>query len=456
MHIILLSGGSGKRLWPLSHGTRTKVFLKLLTSPDGGKESMIQRVVRQLGDADLLKSALVVSHHTQTEITRNHIGDRIPIISERHRRGTFPAVALATTYFYSKLHADEKDIVCFLPADQYVESSFFDMIKRLPDILDRSGAELSLIGTAPTHPSSQFGYIVPAPESETDYHRIERFVEKPDEQLAKQLIAQKAMWNCGVYAFRLGFLLTILKKANLPVLFDHLLEHMPQSSELSFDREVAERTTNSIMVPYPGTWLDLGSWDSLSARLGSPVTGTGTVSGQAIDTHLVNELDIPIHVIGGHRLIVAAGPDGILVANKQDSHQIKEILTDAENHSQIMYEEKRWGTKKLLDYTAAGQTECRTSRVRIAAGKHTSYHLHQSTAEKLLVLEGDGEIIKDGALIPVSAGQLLEFPPGCRHGLRATTSLTYLEIHIGPHNVSNDHIRLDMDWPGEAVHSPND
>lgn len=139
---------------------------------------MIQRVVRQLGDADLLKSALVVSHHTQTEITRNHIGDRIPIISERHRRGTFPAVALATTYFYSKLHADEKDIVCFLPADQFVESSFFDMIKRLPDILDRSGAELSLIGTAPTHPSSQFGYIVPASESKTDYHRIERFVEK--------------------------------------------------------------------------------------------------------------------------------------------------------------------------------------------------------------------------------------------------------------------------------------
>ncbi|WP_198158048.1 sugar phosphate nucleotidyltransferase [Paenibacillus sp. P22] len=202
MRIILLSGGSGKRLWPLSNDVRSKLFLKLLPGEDGRLESMIQRVCRQLAAAGLAAQAAIVTHRSQAEITRSHVGLGIPIIEESRKRGTYAAVAQACSYLASELKADRDEIVCVLPVDLFVESDFFDLLQRLPQALEQAGADIALVGTAPSHPSSQYGYIVPERKKraargkkeaagdgkELPWFPVERFAEKPDPPTAASLI----------------------------------------------------------------------------------------------------------------------------------------------------------------------------------------------------------------------------------------------------------------------------
>ena len=124
MRIVLLCGGSGKRLWPFSNEIRSKVFLKLLKSKDGVRESMIERICRQLDEVGLLQSTCIVTHHSQVEITRTYVGEDIPIISEPYKRGTYAAVALAVTYLHEKMQVDPNETICILPVDTYVDPIF--------------------------------------------------------------------------------------------------------------------------------------------------------------------------------------------------------------------------------------------------------------------------------------------------------------------------------------------
>ena len=193
MRIILLSGGSGKRLWPLSNEIRSKIFLKLLPTGDGRRESMIQRVCGQLDKAGLLPSTSIVTHKSQMEITQNHVGDQIPILAEPYKRGTFMAVGLAASYFHSKLLVDSDETICVIPVDLFVESEFYHLLCKLPEILAQSGSELALIGTVPNRPFTQYGYIVPQETDGKDYFNVSKFVEKPSKEIAAHLIRRKCV-----------------------------------------------------------------------------------------------------------------------------------------------------------------------------------------------------------------------------------------------------------------------
>ena len=325
LHIVLMSGGSGTRLWPLSSGVRTKVFLKLLTAPDGREESMIQRVCRQLGTAGLLASTHIVTHSSLAELTCAELGENARLIVEPHRRGTLYAVLLATAYLKERAGAAPDDCVCVLPADLFVEQPFYSIVSAWPELLARTQAELGLIGAAPDHPSDQYGYIVPCAASDTGYARIRQFAEKPDPARAVRLIAQHALWNCGVFAYRLDVMLAKFAALSLPTDCASLLAAYPSLPEASFDTEIAEACANAIVVPYDGPWRDLGTWSTLTERIGRQVIGPGSLDERSAGTHLVNELNIPIHVIGCPNLIVAAGAEGILIADKAASHAVRHI-----------------------------------------------------------------------------------------------------------------------------------
>ncbi len=326
LHIVLMSGGTGSRLWPLSSGVRTKAFLQLLASPDGRKESMLQRVYRQLDAAGLLASTHIVTHSSLSAITHSQLGGAARIIEEPYRRGTLHAILLAAAYLKDRVGASLDDDVCVLPVDLFAEDDLFAIVRELPGMLHRSQSALGLIGAAPDHPSEQFGYILSRPDGDSRYARIVRFVEKPPAKEARLLIEQGGMWNCGVFAFRLGAMLEKFAELKLPIDYDELLAGYAELAEASFDREIAERIDSAIVVPYHGQWRDLGTWSTLTERLDRPVTGLGSIDEGSEGTHIVNELDIPIHVIACPNLIVAAGPNGILVADKDASHAVKALL----------------------------------------------------------------------------------------------------------------------------------
>lgn len=160
MQIILLSGGSGKRLWPLSNNTRSKQFIKLLTAPDGSKESMVQRVVRQLREAGIYDSITVATSQAQRDVIINQLGEDIPIVTEPERRDTFPAIALASSHLAYERKCPADEVVIVMPCDPYTEAGYFETIRRMADAVKNNAAELLLMGIKPTYPSAKYGYVV--------------------------------------------------------------------------------------------------------------------------------------------------------------------------------------------------------------------------------------------------------------------------------------------------------
>ncbi|WP_410771442.1 sugar phosphate nucleotidyltransferase [Fontibacillus sp. BL9] len=446
MRIVLLSGGSGKRLWPLSNEVRSKAFLRLLRSPDGGMESMIGRTCRGLKEAGLLHCCCIVTHHTQVEITRHHTGGGIPVLGEPQKRGTFTAIALAAAYFHSVAGADLDETVIVMPVDSFVEPSFFKLLRRLPVALANSGADMALLGTVPRFPSDAFGYIVPkAGKPAGGYYEVGSFIEKPDKAIAEALISQGALWNCGVFACNQRYLLSCMADRGIIPHYSGMLKRYDSLPQESFDREVVEQTSRSVVLPYDGIWNDLGSWDELSRYLESRIIGKGKISEDSSDTHLVNELAIPIHIVGAPGLIVAASTDGILVAGKREASRIKNELEAGS--PQPMFEEKRWGSCSILDISQSHHgRETVISKVRMLPGKQTSYHRHRGVKEVWSISSGSGEYVLDGVVHPVSEGDSIVIPPGTPHGIKAITLLEFIQVETGPLPVKEDIERLSLDW----------
>ncbi len=149
MKLILLSGGSGKRLWPLSNDSRSKQFLKVLKNNNDEMQSMVQRVWGQLKNLGIENDAVIATSKSQVDMINNQLGNDVPIIIEPERRDTFPAIALAASYLYSKEHVDLNEVVGVLPVDPYVENSFFERLLDLEKALSSSNADLGLMGVTP-------------------------------------------------------------------------------------------------------------------------------------------------------------------------------------------------------------------------------------------------------------------------------------------------------------------
>lgn len=453
MHIVLLSGGAGKRLWPLSNELRSKLFIKLLPSPAGGLETMIGRVCRQLESLHLLDSTLIISHQDQANITALHTKGLIPVIGEPFKRGTFTAAALAALYLQSSGMAEDDDTICIAPADVFVGEDFFSSFKRLPEILNDSDADIALLGTRPTHASDQYGYVVPVGiEHKNGYLHVAQFMEKPEIRMAESLLHRGALWNCGVYAFSLSFMLTQIKEAGLPAHYDELVasyEHLP---ERSFDKQVAERTKRAIVLPFQGIWQDIGSWEALSAQLDSNVFGQGTISGQSSNSHIINELSLPIHVIGVPGIIAAASPDGILIANKKNSNDIKDQL--GSQPLQPMYGEATWGSYRVVDrFTTEEDTTVTVLNVSVMPGKNIGLREHRSGHKAWTVLTGSGQVLLDGQIMQVAAGTQFAMTLKGFYSILAETQMIVLETRIsGPEG--EDSVFFDAeDWEKIIEHA---
>jgi len=491
MKLILLSGGSGKRLWPLSNDARSKQFLRVLEGPEGRMESMVERVWRQLGESGVRDSAYIATGQAQEELLRAHVGPEVPLIVEPCRRDTFPAIALSAVYLYSIVGVSLEETVAVLPVDPYVEDEFFRRVGELEAVIRRTGCDMALMGVTPTYPSAKYGYIVPEPDAAQDAavtqgrgeqespgatpsesplwgqmrdaadaaeateteltadngasRRVRRFTEKPDETTAATLIAEGALWNCGVFAFKLGYLIQLLIDRELPIHYDGLREQYERLAKTSFDYEVVEQAAHIEALRYDGYWKDLGTWNTLTEEMKTPLLGEGRTTEDCRNTHVINELGIPIMVLGLSDIVVAASPDGILVADKAASPRIKEALRDDERRP--MYEERRWGHYLVLDQMRHDDgTSAMTKRVCLAAGRNFSYHYHTDRSEVWTVLSGRGEMILGGTSRILQAGDVAIIPARAAHTLRAHTEMQLIEVQRGVRLVEEDIVRLGKEW----------
>lgn len=448
MRLILLSGGAGKRLWPLSNTNRSKQFLPVLQH-EGKLESMLQRVCRQLSDTGLAEALLFSAGLGQRELIQGQVGNLAPILEEPERRNTFPAIGLASAYLHSKGGCHPDEIVGVMPVDGYAEDSFFQALSKLPGVLERSGADMALLGVTPDSPSDKFGYIVLQQSAEKDGScRVRTFAEKPSPVQAQKLIDEGALWNCGVFVFRLGFMLDELRKRGLPANYDDLLDMYKLLPSQSFDVEVVERTKHIIAVPYQGRWKDIGTWNSLTEEMKELVSGTGYVCPVSADSRIINELDIPVSIWRVPNIVVAAGPDGILVTDREASTGIKDMVDQIEIAPR--FKESWWGRQTVLTSGQDNEIQSVTSRIVISAGRFIGYHEHGLRKEVWTVIAGTGKACIDGRTIPVEAGNVIVVEPGMKHSLLAHSDLELIESQIGMQIEEGDIIHYVNPWESEG------
>lgn len=447
MQLVLLSGGSGKRLWPLSNNARSKQFLPLLEKEDGRMESMVQRVVRQARAANLTNDITLATNASQLDIITLQLGESVSVVTEPERRDTFPAIALAASYLKLVKQCADDEVVVIMPCDPYTEEEYFHTIGKMVECVNQNVADLVLMGITPTYPSAKYGYVVPKVSevsSSKEFQMVSRFTEKPTVPVAEELLKEGALWNGGVFAFRLGYMMNIVKKYMTSDSFEDTRNRYSEFPKISFDYEVAEKAESVAVVPYTGQWKDLGTWNTLTDELSNHAIGNAVLGPKCENTHVINELQNPIFVDGVKDVVVAACPDGILVCAKKETENIKKYVENLTPRP--MYEERRWGTYRVLDDTQYEDGHhSLTKSITLLPGKQTSYQVHYHRSEVWTIVEGEGWYALDGNVLPVKAGEVAYIPVEHWHALKAKTKLTMIEVQAG-HPLIEEDIERDYSF----------
>lgn len=458
MYIVLLSGGSGRRLWPLSNDLCSKQYIKLMNHDGsaGGTEekcSMLQRVYGQLKTAGLAENTIVCASSAQVELIESQLDNATEVAVEPMRRDTFPAVMLSCAYLLSKKGASPDDVVAFLPVDPYTTGAFFQCITRLGEYIRTAEQTIGLLGGVPTYPSTKYGYIVPKRQGNSggaaasvaaggvasggktaaaagELLEVAGFREKPDEAAAGELVAEGALWNCGVFCFRLSMASRWLAPYGVRCDYDTMVAEYEKLPKKSFDYEVLEHWKPIVAIRYDDMWKDLGTWNTLTEEMPENSIGDVTWDGTCENSHAINVLGIPMVVMGAKDMVIAASHDGILVADKHQSSYIKDCLAGLEDTSR--YEERRWGTIKTIDNDDDDGIKSVTRRIKVIAGREMPCHIHERHTETITVLSGMGKLRIEGTEVDLLAGSTVSIAAGKEHSLQAIGSdLRLIEVSIG-------------------------
>ncbi len=440
MNIILLSGGSGKRLWPLSNDIRSKQFIKIFKTEDGEYESMVQRVYHQIRSVDEQATVTIATSKSQVSSIHNQLGEGVGICVEPCRRDTFPAIALATAYLHDVqgIGRDESVIVC--PVDPYVNQDYFEAVKMLGELAAKGESNLVLMGIEPTYPSEKYGYVIP--ESKEEVSKVATFKEKPDVETAKEYISLGALWNGGVFAYKLSY---VLDKAHELIDFkdyQDLYNKYETLTKISFDYAVVEKEDNIQVMRFGGQWKDLGTWNTLTEAMEEASIGDAILNEKCENVHVINELDVPVLCMGLKDVVVSASAEGILVSDKEQSSYIKPYVDKISQ--QIMFAEKSWGSFRVLDV----EEESMTIKVTLKPGNKMNYHSHERRNEVWNIISGSGRAVLDGKVQTVSAGDVISMKAGEKHCIIADSELKIIEVQFGKEISVND--KQKFPFPEEA------
>ena len=439
MNIVLLSGGSGKRLWPLSNDIRSKQFIKIFKKPDapGEYESMVQRVYRQIRKIDHDAGVTIATSKSQVSAIHNQLGEEVGISVEPCRRDTFPAIALATAYLHDVrgISPDEAVVVC--PVDPYVNDDYFEALKKLWELAQAGTANLVLMGIDPTYPSEKYGYILPV--SKDQVAKVDTFKEKPDVATAQKYIDAGGLWNGGVFAYKLRYVLDRAHELIDFTDYDDLFSKYDTLRKISFDYAVVEHEKDIAVLRFAGEWKDLGTWNTLTEAMEEDIIGDARLNERCTNVHVINELGVPILGMGLKDVVISASPEGILVSDKEQSSYIKPFVDAIDQ--QVMFAEKSWGSYRVLDV----EEDSMTVKVTLNPGHRMNYHSHEKRDEIWSVISGSGHTVVDGMEQPVKVGDVITMQAGCRHTVIAgEKGLQLIEVQLGSEISVSDKRKFEM------------
>ena len=327
-----------------------------------------------------------------------------------------------------------KDYHCPLP---YFEESYFECVNKLYETAQKGDANLVLMGIKPTYPSEKYGYIKPV---NVNGKQSYTFTEKPDKEKAEEYIAGGALWNGGVFAYKLDYVLSKSQELLGSSEYKYLFNNYAELTKISFDYAVVEQETSIEVIKYSGTWKDLGTWNTLTEAMEDVAVGDVRMNKTCENVHVINEMGVPVLVMGCKDIVVSASPEGILVSDKEQSSYIKPFVDEIDQ--QIMFAEKSWGSYRVLDVEEQGMTV----KVTLNPGNKMNYHSHMKRDEVWTVISGSGTAIIDDAKIEVRPGLTLRLPAGCRHSVMSgNDGLQLIEVQLGTEISVADKIKYE--WP---------
>ena len=397
---------------------------------------MVQRMYHGILKADPQATITIATSREQHAPLTNQLGEQIDISYEPCRRDTFPAIALACAYLHDKRNIAKDAPVIVCPVDPFVDDTYFEALTHLDKLIQSDQANLTCLGIEPTYPSEKYGYLIPKDRSPVS--PVLTFKEKPDLETAQKYIAEGALWNGGIFAFRLGWL---LKKASDMIGFSDyttLYDRYSEIDPISFDYAVGEKEAHIQVLRFNGIWKDLGTWNTLTEAMPEQAIGRVTMNNTCKNTHVVSDLDLPILCMGLTDLVVAASPDGILVSDKSESSYIKPYVDQMTD--EVRYAEKSWGSFRVIDIG----DESLTIKVTLNPGHKMHYHAHAHRDETWTVIAGSGIAMVDGMRTELSPGSFVRMCAGQKHTVFAKTELQLIEVQTGASISKEDKTVFEM------------
>jgi mannose-1-phosphate guanylyltransferase/mannose-1-phosphate guanylyltransferase/mannose-6-phosphate isomerase len=456
---VILSGGSGTRLWPLSRGQYPKQFLSLVS-----KHTMVQETLLRLADLDGLKNPIAVcneSHRFMMAEQLREIGvSPAAIILEPTGKNTAPAVTMAALSA-----ASEDEVLLILPADHVIAqvSTFHDAITKA-DLLAKQGL-LVTFGIVPTQPETGYGYIMKDSVRLGDAYKVAAFVEKPGLVAAKNYVKSgDYLWNSGMFAFTAGAFLKELEKFNPEMLSICKQALAAAKTDLDFiradkaifstcpadsiDYAVMEKTDKAAVIPLDAGWNDVGSWSALWDVTDKDAAGNA-ISGDVLTVETKNSYIFAenklVTVIGVDDLIIVETKDAVMIARKDKVQEVKQIVgrlkesnrSEAEIHRKAY---RPWGHYDSVDSGDRHQTK----RIVVNPGAKLSLQKHHHRAEHWVVVKGTALVTRGEEQILLTENESTYIPLGTVHSLEnpGVIPLEIVEVQSGSYLGEDDIVRL--------------
>lgn len=458
---VILSGGAGTRLWPLSRELYPKQFLPL-----AGQNTMIQETLLRLGGLDSLGAPIVICNEDHrflvAEQMRQIKCQPEAIILEPIGRNTAPAVAVAA------IQCEKNDeIMLVLPADHVIKNvtAFHAAVKK--GLAAAENGRLVTFGIVPDAPETGYGYIKAAkPAAKADSLQIEAFVEKPDLKTAEKYVKSgNYFWNSGMFMFKPSSLLNEMKKHSPKIMpacrkafnsgtrdADFLRlekENFAASPSISIDYAVMEKTSLGVMIPLDAGWNDVGSWAALAD------VNQADANGNVIDGDILTSGVKNTCILASNRLVAAVGienhiivetADAVLVAHKDRVQEVKNIVdqlrqkgrVEAVNHRRV---NRPWGTYEAIDIAPRFQVK----RITVNPGASLSQQMHFHRAEHWVVVSGTARITCGDKVVILSENQSTYIPLGQTHRLEnpGRIPLELIEVQSGSYLGEDDIVRFE-------------
>ncbi len=464
MKALILAGGSGTRLWPLSRRNFPKQFLKL----DGDKSLLRQTVERLLGVLSF-DDIVVITNNEYKFYVKSDLCGIDHVILEPEGRNTAPAIALGVKYCMERLGCSEEEILFIFPSDHVIRpvDQFMEYVK-FADGIAKQG-RLVTFGIRPDRPETAYGYIKASRQqvvaagfslrSEKDCFLVEKFVEKPDETTAKQYIEEGSYyWNSGMFAFRIGTIMEELKQ-HVPEIdeilsksFDEMIVQFNQMPDISIDYAVMEKSDRVAMLPLDLYWNDIGSWDSLHDLLSRDEDGNAVIGDvMTIDTKncLIFGNKRLLSTIGLEDCIIVETDDAVLIAKRGETWKVREIVNRLKESKRKEATEhvttyRPWGSYTILEQGP----RYKIKRVVVNPGEKLSLQTHAHRSEHWVVVKGTAKVSIGDQEIIIHENESTYVPKSTLHRLENAGKIPaeIIEVQNGEYLEEDDIERFEDDY----------